>query len=644
MNNVVYIFDNNLCAECDRLPVIIKRASIVHDLINSYGLLQFLNMEESIPATEDDLKLSHSSYYIDFLKIINESNDLDQYYEEQEDYGLGYDCPILERMYDFARTIAGSSLTAANLLISGKYKIAINWFGGWHHAQRDGAEGFCYINDIAIAIQKLSESFKRILYIDFDVHHGNGVQNLFESSQRILTLSFHKCMSGFYPGSGTLSDLGFSKGKYYSLNIPFLEGISDNTLLYTFNKIFPRINEVFQPHAIVVQCGADGLRGDPIGQCNLTPKSVGTCVEHILNLQLPTLFLGGGGYNFPNTARHWTYLTSIIVGQNLPVDIPDESEYFTKYGPDFELDIPAGNLKDTNSVEYLDNIIDTITETRSSMRRAFSNEELREFKLRRVFLLAVGPQDSKYDDTYNAILHENARFADLIQGNFKEAYRNLTYKHIMGLNWAATYCSNAKYVIKMDDDIVFNMYKILDLLHNIKLPQEDHIAGYILNGMVPIREPANKWFVTNREYRKNMYPPFVSGWFYITTPKVAGKLAHLSEQTQYFWIDDVYVTGILAKQLKIKHYNLNKIYAVHSEYLECCVRDLKVHNYECDLLIGPNGGDSNMFFTFNRIMSKCLHHKCIARPEGYDINSTCVAERKTRIGKGKAIIESIQLF
>lgn len=106
------------------------------DLINSYGLLQFLNVEKSIPATEDELKLSHSSYYIDFLKIINDSDDLDQYYDEQEEYGLGYDCPILEKMYDFTRTIAGSSLTAAKLLISGKYKTAINWFGGWHHAQR----------------------------------------------------------------------------------------------------------------------------------------------------------------------------------------------------------------------------------------------------------------------------------------------------------------------------------------------------------------------------------------------------------------------------------------------------------------------------------------------------------------------------
>lgn len=284
------------------------------------------------------------------------------------------------------------------------------------------------------------------------------------------------------------------------------------------------------------------------------------------------------------------------------------------------------------------------TETRSAMRRAFSNEELKKFKLRRVFLLAVGPQHRNYDVSYNAILHENTRFSDLIQGNFREAYRNLTYKHIMGLNWATTYCSNAKYVIKMDDDIVFNMYKILDLIHNLKLPDKNPLAGYILNGMVPIREPANKWYVTKQEYQKNMYPPFVSGWFYITTPKVAGKLVHLSEQTPYFWIDDVYVTGILAKQLKIKHYNLNKIYAVHSEYLECCVRDLKVHNYDCDLLIGPNGGDNNMFFTFNNVMSKCLNRKCIARPEGYDINSTCVAERKTRIGKGKAIIETIHLF
>lgn len=284
-------------------------------------------------------------------------------------------------------------------------------------------------------------------------------------------------------------------------------------------------------------------------------------------------------------------------------------------------------------------------ELRSAMRRAFPEHILREKKLRRVFLLAIGPDKGIFDVNYKAILHENSRFGDLVQGNFIEAYRNLTRKHIMGLNWAATYCPNAKFVVKMDDDIVFNTNKLNNLLSSINVQEKDHLlAGYILRGMVPIREPANKWYVTKKEYDNSMYPPFLSGWFYITTPQTAKKLVKLSSDSKYFWIDDVYVTGILAQRLKIKHYYLNNIFAVHAEYLQCCIRDVKRYNYECDFLVGSNGGDNNMFYYFNKIMQKCVSTKCVPKPTDRNLNNTCVAERKILVGKGAAIIEKVHLF
>lgn len=108
----------------------------MQDLINSYGLMEHVNVKKSTPATEDDLKLCHSGSYVDFLKKVSKSDDLDKFYDEQEEYGLGYDCPILDRMFDFASAIAGGSLTAASCLTNKECKVAINWFGGWHHAQR----------------------------------------------------------------------------------------------------------------------------------------------------------------------------------------------------------------------------------------------------------------------------------------------------------------------------------------------------------------------------------------------------------------------------------------------------------------------------------------------------------------------------
>lgn len=284
-------------------------------------------------------------------------------------------------------------------------------------------------------------------------------------------------------------------------------------------------------------------------------------------------------------------------------------------------------------------------ELRSAMRRALPDRILRQEKLRRVFLLAIGPNKGIFDVNYKAILQENGRFGDLVQGNFIEAYRNLTYKHIMGLNWAATYCSNAKYVVKMDDDTVFNAHKLKNLLSSLQVQEKDHLlAGYILQGMVPIRESANKWYVTKKEYENSMYPPFLSGWFYITTPQTAEKLVKLSSNSAYFWIDDVYVTGILAQGLKIKHYALNNIFAVHAEYLQCCIRDVKRYNYKCEFLVGSNGGDNNLFYYFNKIMEKCEKVKCVSKPTDRNLNNTCVAERKIRVGKGAAIIEKVHLF
>ncbi|XP_060532176.1 histone deacetylase 8-like [Cylas formicarius] len=362
-NKVVYIHSEELISHCNKLPQLPNRASIVQDLINSYELLTHDNLVvvQCEKATEEQLKSFHSTDYIDFLKSLNcDDVELFEIVEKHEEYGLGYDCPLVENIYDFVQTVAGSSVAAARLLAAKKCEIVINWFGGWHHAQRASAEGFCYVNDIVIAIQILSKAFDRILYLDLDIHHGNGVENAFQCSKKILTLSFHKCSPGFYPGTGSLNEVGLGKGKYYSINVPLKEGVSDETYLAAFNAIFPIVLDSFKPSLIVVQCGADGLNGDPIGQCNLTIKSLGRCVDTVLKSQLPALFLGGGGYNFANTARLWTYLTALIIGKDIDPDVPDRSEYFSIYGPTFELQIEKGQRRDCNDEKYLSNVVGAI--------------------------------------------------------------------------------------------------------------------------------------------------------------------------------------------------------------------------------------------------------------------------------------------
>lgn len=201
------------------------QASRVHDLISSYDLLAKLTIQCSKLATLDHLKLCHSEDYLNALSRITASDDED---DTGEEYGLNYDCPKIPKLLEFSQRIAGGTLSAVDALINGS-SVAINWCGGWHHAQRDSAEGFCYVNDIVIGIQALLKTpqFQRVLYIDLDVHHGDGVENAFRKSKRVLTLSFHQHETGFFPGTGQALTTGFG-AQGYAVNFPFKRHMSGN--------------------------------------------------------------------------------------------------------------------------------------------------------------------------------------------------------------------------------------------------------------------------------------------------------------------------------------------------------------------------------------------------------------------------------
>lgn len=284
-------------------------------------------------------------------------------------------------------------------------------------------------------------------------------------------------------------------------------------------------------------------------------------------------------------------------------------------------------------------------EARSAMRRTFNTTNLHALSVKRVFLLGTVTSDKSTSQA--SIENESIRFQDILQGNFVEAYRNLTYKHIMGLKWATDHCYNANYVIKMDDDIVIDLRRIIkDLNKRVLLENKKNftlLAGYALENMVPKRDPANKWFVTHEEYPEDTYPTFLSGWFYITNPTTAKLLILASKMHQYFWIDDTLITGIFAKFLEIKHVNLAKFYTLHTEFVWCCIDDYVNHHLECPFFVGPNGGDANLFIEFNKAVGHCSVEKCIPREKS--INETCIRTARTQLGPGKSqSIETYKLF
>ncbi|XP_050391463.1 histone deacetylase 8 isoform X1 [Patella vulgata] len=356
---ICYIHSDDILQKCNTLMRIPNRADMVHSLIEAYGLLNCMSIVEPRQATDDELLGFHATNYIEFLHTLDDLSEEDKCGDEAEEFGLVYDCPIQDGVFHCASLVGGATITAAEKLVSGESDIAINWYGGWHHAHRDSASGFCYINDVVLGILKLRQKFDRVLYIDLDLHHGDGVEEAFCCTNKVLTLSFHKYSPGFFPGTGSCEERGYSKGKYYSVNVPLLDGLKDEEFYSIFYRIMCKVKEVFKPEAVVCQCGADGLEGDPMQSFNLSPSSLGQCIQYIMSLNKPLVLLGGGGYNFINTAKCWTYLTSIAINREISHDIPDH-KYFSMYGPDFDLTVSVGNRSDSNTREYLHQIYTTV--------------------------------------------------------------------------------------------------------------------------------------------------------------------------------------------------------------------------------------------------------------------------------------------
>lgn len=200
----------------------------------------------------------------------------------------------------------------------------------------------------------------RVLYIDIDVHHGDGVEEAFYTTDRVMTVSLHK-YGEYFPGTGELRDIGVGAGKHYSVNVPLRDGIDDVSYKALFEPIINSVMEWYKPGAIVLQCGGDSLSGDRLGCFNLSMKGHANCVSFVKSFNVPTLVLGGGGYTMRNVARTWAYETSLLVDKPIGPDLP-YNEYYEYFAPDFELDVRSSNMDNANSEEYLSKIRTSVIE------------------------------------------------------------------------------------------------------------------------------------------------------------------------------------------------------------------------------------------------------------------------------------------
>ncbi|KAK6003604.1 hypothetical protein QM012_009375 [Aureobasidium pullulans] len=327
------------------------RLTLTKHLVMGYGLQFAMDNYDALPASKETVAAFHDQDYVEFLSKVSPQTfqELSQIYEDRipQSYpgdlvrlgpfnlspSPGADCPVFDGMQEYLFLYTGATMEAVSALTNNQSDIAINWSGGLHHAHKSEASGFCYINDIVLAILELLKCHQRVLYIDIDVHHGDGVEEAFASSDRVMTLSFHrygiidedsKEKHLFFPGTGALNSNGNenSVGNHFALNVPIPKGIDDDQFLHLFESITGRTLEHFRPQAIVLQCGADSLGGDRLGQFNLNIRAHGECLAFVKKAGVPLLILGGGGYTARNVARAWTHETALAVGATLNEELP----------------------------------------------------------------------------------------------------------------------------------------------------------------------------------------------------------------------------------------------------------------------------------------------------------------------------------
>ena len=297
----------------------------------------------------------HSDDYVNFLKSITPDN-MSEYSRQLQRFNVGEDCPVFDGLFEFCRLYTSGSIGGASRLNDDLADICINWSGGLHHAKKAEASGFCYINDCVLAILELLQRHERVLYIDIDIHHGDGVEEAFYTTDRVMTLSFHK-FGEYFPGTGDVLDIGYGAGKNYAINFPLNDGMDDNSFRSIFRPIMDVVMQKFRPGAIVLQCGADSLSGDRLGCFNLSLKGHADCVSYVRSFNVPLLVLGGGGYTLRNVPRCWTYETSVLLGMSGDDEIRDAlpyNDYFEYFGPDYRLHLPVSNMENLNSTSYLE--------------------------------------------------------------------------------------------------------------------------------------------------------------------------------------------------------------------------------------------------------------------------------------------------
>jgi acetoin utilization protein AcuC len=306
-----------------------RRLELTVSLIEAMGLLDADHVDIVAPrrATDAELLRVHSAEYVAAVKRCSQPGALPA---DCMRWGLGTeDTPLFPGMHDVTSLVVGATLRAAELVMSGEYTRAFNVAGGLHHAHRDRGSGFCVYSDLAVAIAWMREAHgARVMYIDYDAHHGDGVQGIFYDDPEVLTLSIHESGRYLFPGTGFVDELGDGEGYGYSLNVPLEPFTEDDSWIGIYERLLPEVAEAFRPDVIVLQNGCDGHAYDPLTHLRATTRMYEETVRITCEVADRlcggrVVATGGGGYAIWKTVpRAWTLVWAALSGQTASDIIP----------------------------------------------------------------------------------------------------------------------------------------------------------------------------------------------------------------------------------------------------------------------------------------------------------------------------------
>ena len=329
MGQVALIWDPSLAAYDlgESHPLNPLRLVLTVELMEAFGLLTPDAVVSPREATEGELLLVHASGYIEAVRQAGDwASDF------RPVLGLGTeDNPVYPGMHEIAALTCGGSIQGIEEVLSGRRKRTFSIAGGMHHAHRSRAAGFSVYNDVAVGIAVAREQRPelKVLYVDIDAHHGDGVQEAFAGSSDVLTISIHESGVHAFPGTGFPGEIGYGAGTGFSANVPLPPQATDECFAATLDEVVVPLARAFAPDIIVAQLGVDAHHLDPQTGLGLTLPGYHALVRGIITLadelcEGRLAAVGGGGYHIADVVPlAWTWVLAELSGVSLDDEVPD---------------------------------------------------------------------------------------------------------------------------------------------------------------------------------------------------------------------------------------------------------------------------------------------------------------------------------